>query len=102
ARHAVAIDDVAGDGDERFRGDAATPERLAQPVADLGRRAVHVLLQHEADPAHGFAVDHDGERRFGTGAAHRADESLAVALRVGVWKSIAQVDPDAPVVGVAY
>ncbi len=87
---------------EGFGRDPAPPERLAEPVADLRRDPLHVLLQNVADAPDGFAADRDREERFRVHLARGADEMAAVAVPVGMRKAIAQVEPDLAIVGVAH
>src|SRR5439155_19313683 len=94
SREAMVLDGVPRHGHERLAGDAASPVRLAEPVPDLRRHAVHVFLQHEPDGAHGLAVYGDGEDRFGFAFAYVAEERLAVAPRVRIRELVAEVDPD--------
>src|SRR5581483_9591158 len=100
-RQTVRLDRVLGHGDERVGDDPASPERLAQPVADFRGRAIDVLVEHESDATDGVAVDRDREGRLGIGFLHRAKKADAVGPSIRMRKAIAKIDPDLPVVRVA-
>src|SRR5439155_27118445 len=94
---AVPIDRIPGDGDERVGHDAASAERLAEPVPDFIGHAIHVLLQHVSDAADRLPVDRDREERLRRYPPRIADEGPTGAGRIGMRKPIPQVDPDVPV-----
>ena len=63
------------------RRDPAPPERLAEPVADLGGEAVHVALPMQADAADHLVVEGDGEvagRLLGRGERRKPTASAVV------------------------
>lgn len=74
--------------------------RLTQPVPDLGRVALHVLLEEEPDAAGRFAVDLDGELGLWLGDEDLADPRLGVGQGVGMGEAVADVEPDLAAVGV--
>ena len=61
AQQVQALESTLRRQDERLRDDAAAPERLAQPVADLGGETLDVRAGDHADTANGFAVHFDRE-----------------------------------------
>src|SRR5262245_5792009 len=98
----MLLDGVSRDRGERLRRNASPPERLAQPVPDLRRNALDIMLQHIADATDRLAADRDREERLRDHLARRADEAATVAMAVRKRKAITQVDPDIAVVGVAH
>jgi hypothetical protein len=64
--------------------DAAAPERLAEPVAQLAANPLDVFLQSHADGADGGAVDFDGEHRLTRRGQHAGNELDRVAFGIGV------------------
>jgi hypothetical protein len=68
---------------------------------DLGRAALHVRAERDADAAHRLFADGDGERRLRQLGGDEVEEGVRVGQRVGVREAIAQVQPDRAIVGVA-
>src|SRR3569832_55724 len=91
---------VIGQPAQRLGCNAAPPEWLAEPVADLGRPPEDIVPELQSDSADRLAVDHDGELRLREQHARLQDPSLRIDRPIRRWKSIAQGDPDFSVVGV--
>jgi formylglycine-generating enzyme required for sulfatase activity len=100
ARQAVHVDRVARDRSQRLGGDPSPPERLADPVADLGGDALDVGVHDETDAAHRGPLDGDGKGGLGQALTRRPDELLAVVAGIRVGKRVAQVQPDPVIVRV--
>src|SRR5258708_23326181 len=100
ARETVRLDRVPRHRRERVGGDAASPERLREPVADFRGHTLDVGVQHEPDAADRFVVDRNREGRFRRALKHRPDEVARIAARVRMWKRVAEVDPDLAIVRV--
>src|SRR3954447_18531662 len=100
-RQRVRRDRVAGERNERVGRNPASPERFAEPVADLGGDALHVGTQHEADAADGLFVHRNGERGLRGPVANGPDVFARVVAGVRMRERIAQIEPDLAVVGMA-
>ncbi len=90
-----------GAGGERMRRrsphcgghDAVAPECSAQPEANLGRAALDVLLEHEADPADGLFGYGNREVDDCVAAGCHLDPRVSVLRRVRMRKAIAEIAP---------
>ncbi len=82
-------------------GDAAAPEPLAEPVADLRRHPLDIGMQLDADAADRFAVDFDRPHGWRRLLAIQPRKVARLLHLVRKRKAIAQVDRDLAVVGVA-
>src|SRR5262249_38052508 len=83
---------------DRFTHNPASPEILAEPIAKLGDVSMHVVTDAYGDAANcrAFGVDtKECVRVTGSGAAQKF---IRIPDCVRVRKSIAQSEPDAPVV----
>ena len=86
---------------DRYRNDAAAPEGLTQPVADLGGTRVDIFTQIETDASDNLVGR--GDREVGEWILDlQAFEPLSSLVQgVGVGKAILELQGDARIVGVA-
>ena len=73
--------------------DAAAPECSAQPEANLGRAALDILLEHEADPADRFFGYGNREVDDCVASGCGRDPCVSVLRRVRMRNAIATIAP---------
>src|SRR4051812_21230173 len=94
ALEAEPNESVARERDDSLRREAAAPVRNGEPVADLGRLAVHIREQLGADPSRGSTVDLDSERGHYLLRRTERDPSVRVSARIRMREAITQHDSD--------
>jgi hypothetical protein len=92
------LEGMVGEPAHRGRREAAPPERLAEPVTDLGRIALDVRLEEEAHAAHGLAGHLDRELGLRRRGRHPRDPRLRVGQGIRVREAVAHVEPNLAVV----
>ena len=97
----MSLDRVGRHRRQRFGRNPTPPERLAEPVSNLGRDPFHVLLKDKSNAANRLIIDGHREDGFGMPADHGSQEFEGIPSRVRKWEPIAQVEPDFSVVSVS-